>query len=55
MITDRPERFLAAELIREQLYHQLGDELPYAAAVEIEAWEDRADKGDVVINAVIHV
>jgi GTPase len=55
MVTDRSERFLAAELIREQLYHQLGDELPYAAAVEIEAFEERLDKGDVVISAVIHV
>jgi GTP-binding protein Era len=55
MVTDRSERFLAAELIREQLYHQLGDELPYAAAVEIEAFEERAEKGDVVISAVIHV
>ena len=38
--TDRSERFLAAELIREQLMLQLGAELPYAAAVEIERFED---------------
>jgi GTPase len=55
MVTDRSERFLAGELIREQLYHQLGDELPYAAAVEIETWEERPERGDVVIGAVIHV
>jgi GTP-binding protein Era len=54
-VTDRSERFLAGELIREQLYHQLGDELPYATAVEIEQWEERAEPGDVVISAVIHV
>src|SRR5690606_20565108 len=30
MVTDRSERFIAGELIREQLFHQLGDELPYA-------------------------
>jgi GTP-binding protein Era len=35
-ITDRNERFLAAEYIREKLFRLLGDELPYAAAVEIE-------------------
>ena len=41
--TDRSERFLAAELVREQLMLQLGAELPYAAAVEIERFEDAAD------------
>ena len=35
-ITDRSQRFLAGELVREQLMRQLGDELPYAATVEIE-------------------
>ena len=34
--TDRSERFLAAELVREQLMRQLGEELPYATTVEIE-------------------
>ncbi|KAB2897786.1 MAG: GTPase Era [Dokdonella sp.] len=38
--TDRSERFLAAELVREQLMVQLGDELPYACAVEVERFED---------------
>ena len=35
-ITDRSERFLAAEIIREKLMRSLGDELPYSATVEIE-------------------
>jgi GTP-binding protein Era len=35
-MTDRSERFLAAEYIREKLFRLIGDELPYAAAVEIE-------------------
>ena len=34
-ITDRSQRFLAAELVREKIIRQLGDELPYATAVEI--------------------
>jgi len=38
--TDRSERFLAGELVREQLMRQLGAELPYACAVEIERFED---------------
>lgn len=38
-VTDRSERFLAAELIREKIFRLLGDELPYSAAVEIEKFE----------------
>ena len=52
-ITDRSERFQAAELIREQLLQRLGDELPYASAVEIERFED--DDGLARIAAVIWV
>ncbi len=54
MYTDKAERFLAAELVREQLFRQLGDELPYASAVVIEEFHER-DKGDIVISAAIHV
>ncbi|MEO8459633.1 MAG: GTPase Era [Dokdonella sp.] len=39
-LTDRSERFLVAELIREQLMARLSDELPYATTVEIERFED---------------
>ena len=38
-ITDRPERFLAAELIRERIFRLLGDELPYSTAVTVEHFE----------------
>jgi GTP-binding protein Era len=38
-ITDRSERFLAAELLREKLFRNLGEELPYGMAVEIEKFE----------------
>ncbi|MEO6687470.1 MAG: GTPase Era, partial [Dokdonella sp.] len=41
--TDRSERFLVAELIREQLMMQLAAELPYSTAVEIERFEDEPD------------
>jgi GTP-binding protein Era len=40
-ITDRSERFLAAEVIREKLMRRLGDELPYTTAVDIGVFEDR--------------
>jgi GTP-binding protein Era len=54
MLTDRTERFLAAELVREQLFLALRQEVPYAVAVLIETWEER-EKGDVVISARIVV
>ncbi|MEO8411663.1 MAG: GTPase Era, partial [Propionivibrio sp.] len=38
-ITDKSERFLAGEYIREKLFRLIGDELPYAATVEIEKFE----------------
>ena len=53
-ITDRSERFLAAELVREQLMRQLGQELPYSCTVEIEQFGDRED-GVAEIGAVIWV
>jgi GTPase len=55
MLTDRTERFLAAELVREQLFLKLKQEMPYATAVMIESWTERADRGDVVIEASILV
>ena len=38
-ITDKSERFLASEFIREKLFRLLGDEVPYGSAVEIEKFE----------------
>ena len=51
--TDRSERFLASELIREQVVRQLHHELPYSAAVVLEGWEE-AD-GAVRLEASIYV
>ncbi len=53
-ISDMPDRLLAAELVREQLFEQLHQELPYALTVETEAWEERND-GSVKIDATIFV
>ena len=53
-LTDRSERFLAAELIREQLFLRLRQEIPSAVAVVIDHWEARRT-GDVVIDASILV
>jgi len=52
-ITDRSQRFLAAEIVREKIMRQLGDELPYAVTVEI---EDFSQDGNVLhISALILV
>lgn len=53
-LSDAPERWIAAEVTREQVFLQLHDELPYAAAVETENWEDRPD-GSARIEQVIFV
>lgn len=42
-ITDRSERFLAAEILREKLFRNLGEELPYGLAVEIEKFEQEGE------------
>lgn len=57
-ITDKSQRFLAGELVREQLMRQLGNELPYATTVEIESFvEDPASRAGTLlrIGAVIWV
>jgi len=53
-LTDVTDRMVAAELTREQLYHQLHAELPYASAVATEKWEDRKD-GSAAIHQQILV
>jgi GTP-binding protein Era len=53
-VSDVTDRMLAAEITREQLYHQLHAELPYASAVETEKYEERKD-GSVAIHQQILV
>ncbi len=53
-LSDAPARMMAAELVREQLFLQLGQELPYSAAVVAEKFEERAD-GSVAVHAQILV
>ncbi len=55
-LTDRSERFLAAELVREQLLNRTREELPYTTAVTVDQWtEPEREGGSVVINATIYV
>ncbi|MBT3237943.1 MAG: GTPase Era [Rhodospirillaceae bacterium] len=53
-MSDMPSRLLAAEITREQLYRQLHQELPYAATVETEEWEQRED-GSITIRQIIYI
>ncbi len=53
-LTDRPMRFIAKEIIREQLFLQLAQELPYSVAVDVLSWEEKGD-GLVVLHANVHV
>jgi GTP-binding protein Era len=53
-ISDMPMRLIAAEIVREKLFLQLHQELPYAAAVETETWEEFED-GSVRISAQITI
>jgi GTPase len=55
MVTDRSPQFIAKEIIREQLFHQLGKELPYACAVQIEGWDERNSGKELAIRAVVVV
>ena len=70
-ITDQPERFFAAEIVREKIFQLTGEEVPYATAVTIESFEEPASRsaaegeeaqgrdgpgrGLVRISATIHV
>ncbi|MEE4192671.1 MAG: GTPase Era [Halieaceae bacterium] len=52
-VTDRSQRFMAAEMVREKIMRQLGEELPYAITVEIEEFAER--DGVLHISALIYV
>ncbi len=53
MVTDRAERFIGAEMIREQVFLLTKQEVPYATAVSIDEWQERGK--DVMISATVHV
>jgi GTP-binding protein Era len=54
-LTDEPERAVAAEIVREKVMLATRDEVPYAVAVSIDAFEEKPERGLVVITATIHV
>jgi GTP-binding protein Era len=54
MITDQTERSLISEIIREKLIEQSYQEIPFATAVTIEAFQEDPEKNLVTIRATIH-
>ncbi len=54
-ITDMPERFIAAEMIREKVFRFTGQEIPYSTAVTIERFAEETRPALVKIFATIHV
>ncbi len=54
-LTDAPERFITAEIIREKAFRSTGQEIPYSIAVTIDSFSDDPEHGIVRIHASIHV
>ena len=54
-LTDLPERFIAAEMIREKVFRLTGQEIPYSTAVTIESFSEKKKGSLVKIHATIHV
>ncbi|MBO9688631.1 GTPase Era [Roseateles chitosanitabidus] len=52
-LTDRSEKFLAAEMIREKLFRLTGDELPYEATVVIDRWEEEGNLRRIAATIVV--
>lgn len=55
VITDQPERFLVAEIIREKVFHLTEEEVPYATAVTVDVFKEEPEKPLIHIEATIHV
>jgi len=54
-VTDQPERFLVAEIVREKVFHLTEEEVPYATAVTVDAFREDPQKNLIRIEATIHV
>jgi GTP-binding protein Era len=55
MLTDQPERFIVAELVREKIMRRTSEEIPYGVGVQVDTFEEKPEKNLVVIQATIHV
>jgi GTP-binding protein Era len=55
MITDKSKAFIIGEIIREKIYYEARDELPYSSAVIVERLEEDSERKLLVVTAVIYV
>ena len=55
MLTDKSEEFLIAEIIREKIYYETREELPYSSAVMVERLEEDSARNLLTVMAVIYV
>ncbi|MBT8370404.1 MAG: GTPase Era, partial [Deltaproteobacteria bacterium] len=54
-LTDVSERFIVAELVREQVFRMTGDEIPYATAVTVDTFKEKKEGRLISIEATIHL
>lgn len=54
-VTDQPERFFVAELVREKIFHLVHQEIPYAVAVIVDKFTEIPEKNRIEIDATINV
>jgi GTPase len=54
-VTDQPERFFVAEMVREKIFHLAHEEIPYAVAVNVEKFTEIPERNRVEIDATISV
>jgi GTP-binding protein Era len=52
-LTDRSERFLAAEIVREKLFRFMGDELPYTSTVVIDRYAEEGDRREIEATIIV--
>jgi GTP-binding protein Era len=52
-LTDRPQRFFVAEIVRQKVFEQFGEEIPYSVAVSVEEYEERKGSKDYIKATII--
>lgn len=53
MITERPERFFVSEIIREKIFEQFREEIPYAVQVNVVGFEEREGEKDLIDAEIV--
>ncbi len=55
LVTDQPEKFIVAEMVREKIMRTTSEEIPYGIGVKVDTFTEKPEKNLVVIQATIHV